>query len=187
MSKLRSSMVGTSMTPNDDASIVSSSSHTKDMEVSTTKKYVFWNVTQPKTSYPQLVLPELDLITDDGSNSGSEVTEENSVQREKYSTKLDQDVAVFMIIAEKLSVTSLVHLLQGHVRSQQFHTWHYDTLCAIEQEKRQKALIQGEESSSSSDIFESPKKKRRKSFRFATVRNGDVRTVVHEKIGRAHV
>lgn len=147
-------------------------------------QYVFWNVAQPKTSYPQLVLPELDLITDDGSNSGSEATEENSVQREKYSTKVDQDVAVFMMIAEKLSVTSLVHLLQGHVRSQQCHTWHYDTLCAIEQEKRQKALVQVEESSSTSSSsgsdFESPKKKRRKSFRFATIRNGDVRTVVHE-------
>lgn len=165
------------MTPSDDTSIVSISSNNKE-EVST-RKYVFWNVAQPKTSYPQLVLPELDLITDDGSNSGSEVTEENSVQREKYSTKVDQDVAVFMMIAEKLSVTSLVHLLQGHVRSQQFHTWHYDTLSAIEQEKRQKSLIQVEESSSPSD-FESPKKKRRKSFRFATIRNGDVRTVVHE-------
>ena len=70
------------------------------------QQYVFWNVTQPKTSFPQLVLPELDLITDDGSNSGSsEATEENSVLREKYSTKVDQDVAVFMMIAEKLSIT----------------------------------------------------------------------------------
>ena len=174
MSKSLPSLDATSTSSCDDTSEVST---TASKEEVSTKQYVFWNVAQPKTSYPQLVLPELDLITDDGSQTGSEATEENSVQREKYSSKVDQDVAVFMMIAEKLSVTSLVHLLQGHVRSQQCHAWHFDTVAAIEQEKRQKELIQIEESFSD---FQSPKKKRRKSFRFATIRNGDVRTVVHE-------
>ena len=179
------SMSSNSNNTNKEEVVLSSSAAASSSSTPQPQQYVFWNVAQPKTSYPQLVLPELDLITDDGSNSGSEATEENSVQREKYSSKVDQDVAVFMMIAEKLSVTSLVHLLQGHVRAQQFHTWHYDTLVALEQEKQKKALTQIEESTSSSSSsstsdFESPKKKRRKSFRFATIRNGDVRTVVHE-------
>lgn len=37
---------------------------------------------------------------------------------ETYATKEDRDVAVFMQIAERLSIQSLLHLLQGHAKSQ---------------------------------------------------------------------
>jgi hypothetical protein len=162
----------------DDSLSSSSASTIESEEVSTpTKQFVFWNM-KPKTSYPQLVLPELDLVTDDGSNSSSD-TEENSVQREKYSSKVDEDVAVFMLLAEKLSVTSLVHLLQGHVRSQQYFTWDCDTLTALQREKEQRARLR-KASASLKNTHENPNKKRCKSFRFATIRNGDVRTIVHD-------
>ena len=42
----------------------------------------------------------------------------DSVLSAKYATKEDQDVAVFMAIAERLSIKSLLHLLQGHAQSQ---------------------------------------------------------------------
>jgi hypothetical protein len=149
-------------------------------DVGSSTRYEFYNVHQSKkTKYPQLVLPELDLTDDSSRTSSGSSDEENSVQREKYSNKVDQDVAVFLMIAEKLSVTSLVHLLQGHVRSQQYHTWHYDTINAIQQEKEQKKLIQIEQNNNASDC-NNGKKKRKKSFRFATIRNGEVRTIVHE-------
>jgi hypothetical protein len=120
-----------------------------------------------KTSFPLQGVPELDL-TDESSNSSDE---ENSVQREKYSSKVDQDVQVFMVIAERLSVTSLVHLLQGHVRTQQDHQWHYHTLNALREEAERQQMV----------LPEQPKPlKVRKAFRFATVRDGDVRAVVHE-------
>jgi hypothetical protein len=145
-----------------------------------TTRYEFYNVHQSKkTKYPQLVLPELDMTDDSSRTSTGSSDEENSVQREKYSNKVDQDVAVFLMIAEKLSVTSLVHLLQGHVRSQQYHTWHFDTINAIQQEKDQSMLIQIEQQNDDA-VVQHIKKKRKKSFRFATIRNGDVRTIVHE-------
>jgi hypothetical protein len=135
-------------------------------------KYEFGNF--QKTSFPMLGIPDLDL-TDDSSNSSDE---ENSVQREKYSSKVDQDVAVFMMIADRLSVTSLVYLLQGHVRTQQHHQWHYHTLNALREEAERQAMLQ----------LEQPKPvKVQKAFRFATIRNGSVRTVVHAVEDRKHM
>lgn len=53
--------------------------------------------------------------------SDSETSCNDSVLGAKYATKEDQDVAVFMAIAERLSIQSLLHLLQGHAQSQMLH------------------------------------------------------------------
>lgn len=62
-----------------------------------------------KVAFPKFDLNEYvsdDLNSDDDASMAS-----------KYQTKEDQDVAVFMAIAERLSMDSLLHLLQGHVRA----------------------------------------------------------------------
>jgi hypothetical protein len=58
-------------------------------------------------------------ILSDGAESSSD-EEEDAIQRktEKYRTKEDEDVAVFMNLARRMSLKSLLHLLKGHVQSQ---------------------------------------------------------------------
>ncbi|KAG7349087.1 hypothetical protein IV203_011684 [Nitzschia inconspicua] len=61
-------------------------------------------------------------ILSDGTDSSSSDEDEDSaaVQRktERYRTKEDEDVAVFMNLAKRMSLKSLLHLLKGHVQSQ---------------------------------------------------------------------
>ncbi|KAL3910096.1 MAG: hypothetical protein SGILL_007825 [Bacillariaceae sp.] len=60
-------------------------------------------------------------ILSDGTDSSSDEEEDAAaVQRrtEKYRTKEDEDVAVFMNLAKRMSLKSLLHLLKGHVQSQ---------------------------------------------------------------------
>jgi hypothetical protein len=60
-------------------------------------------------------------ILSDGTESSSDEEEDAAaVQRktEKYHTKEDEDVAVFMNLAKRMSLKSLLHLLKGHVQSQ---------------------------------------------------------------------
>ncbi|GAX16806.1 hypothetical protein FisN_5Hh178 [Fistulifera solaris] len=58
-------------------------------------------------------------IEDDELPVPSEISdsEEESDKRKKYATKEDEDVAVFMAIANKMSIRSLMHLMQGHARA----------------------------------------------------------------------
>lgn len=61
-------------------------------------------------SFPKFDLDEYvsdDAMSDDEASIAS-----------KYRTKEDQDVAVFMAIADRLAMESYMHLLQGHVRCQ---------------------------------------------------------------------
>lgn len=44
-------------------------------------------------------------------------SEDETEKRKKYATKEDEDVAVFMVIANKMSIRSLMHLMQGHARA----------------------------------------------------------------------
>jgi hypothetical protein len=60
-------------------------------------------------------------ILSDGTESSSDEEEgAAAIQRktEKYRTKEDEDVAVFMNLAKRMSLKSLLHLLKGHVQSQ---------------------------------------------------------------------
>jgi hypothetical protein len=57
------------------------------------------------------------ILSDESSESSDD---ETTIQRktEQYHTKEDEDVAVFMNIAKRMDLKSLLHLLQGHVQSQ---------------------------------------------------------------------
>lgn len=109
-----------------------------------------------KTAYPEFDIPDLE--------SSCSSDDENSVERAKYSTKEDQDVAVFMLLAENLSLRSLLHLLQGHVRAQQ--GYHYtDAVNAVWADSSNKNTLS----------------KRKKQFRFAEIAGGTmIRQVIHE-------
>mmetsp|Transcript_46728 Transcript_46728/g.113872 ORF Transcript_46728/g.113872 Transcript_46728/m.113872 type:complete len:799 (-) Transcript_46728:118-2514(-) len=56
-----------------------------------------------------------------GEDSASESSDDEAAVERKavqYRTKEDQDVAVFLSLAQRMSLESLLHLLQGHVQSQ---------------------------------------------------------------------
>ncbi|KAL3912793.1 MAG: hypothetical protein SGARI_000972, partial [Bacillariaceae sp.] len=59
-------------------------------------------------------------ILSDGTDSSSDEEEDAAIERksQKYRTKEDEDVAVFMNLAKRMSLKSLLHLLKGHVQSQ---------------------------------------------------------------------
>lgn len=95
----------------------------------------------------------------------AEVSDDDSETRAKYVTKEDQDVAVFMAIADKLPIRSLVHLLQGHASSQVGSQY-----CAFTTELHKKTQAEKEHHA---------KTKKIKKFRFAEVAGGQVRCVVH--------
>jgi hypothetical protein len=111
------------------------------------------------TAFPEFnldkTLPDLEL---------TEISDDDSERREKYSTKEDQDVAVFMAIAQKLPIHSLVHLLQGHARAQTA-----DYLSSLPAAARQV---------SADEPKGGPQKI--KKFRFAEISGNQIRTVTHE-------
>jgi hypothetical protein len=117
-----------------------------------------------KTMYPQ-------FDTDSGVPDAAELSEssdDDSVKQDKYRTKEDIDVAVFVALAKQLPLKSLLHLLQGHARAKNLGNFQaQDTssefsICTPSSAKRSKPI---------------PKIKK---FRFAEVSGDKVRTVVHE-------
>jgi hypothetical protein len=128
----------------------------------------FQNAHADKTAFPEFGIPDLES-TDNSCSS----EDEDSVQREKYSTKEDQDVAVFMAIAERLPIKSLLHLLQGHVRSQNADVWHYDTIRMLRD-------ATAKEEHDGAPAPQLPPLKLKKVFRFAEIRGGEIRKRVHE-------
>lgn len=116
--------------------------------------------------------PDLELT--DGSDDDSTVRK----KEEAYATKEDQDVAVFMDIAKRLPMKSLLHLLQGHVHSQQSlpsdYVDHYNEALAKEGEEVKAKP-------SSLKVADGTKKPfaRKKQFRWAEVTDEKVRSVVH--------
>lgn len=128
-------------------------------------------------------LPDLDV---------SECSDDDSEKREKYSTKEDQDVAVFMSIAERLPIQSLLFLLHGHVQAQQqnlnnqvlpssyVEASRIAKLLEQEQQKQQQSSTIGPSGSDSTSASPQHKTQRVKKFRFAEIRGGqDVRCIVH--------
>jgi len=124
-----------------------------------------------KTSFPSLDaehVPELARLA-----SEDESSDEESVvrQREKYRTKEDEDVAVFMSIARQLSTKSLIFLLQNHAR-----TMHN----IIPEVALDAALLQKRDDGAQEEQkpYKKPAISKAKLFRFATVSNDQVRAVV---------
>lgn len=88
-------------------------------------------------------------------------SEDESEKRRKYVTKEDEDVAVFMAIANKMSIKSLMHLMQGHARALNLASDYMESMA--------------ETVSSTSK----PVKKVVKMFRFDEEK-GDVKTIIHK-------
>ena len=105
---------------------------------------------------------------DENSLAESTEAEERHVKKrfEQFKSKEDQDVAVFMSVASKMDVSSLIFILQGHAKSQ--------NLTMVSQTQAA-AKISGRSKPGQEDGSSRPKKK----FRFATVNNNMVKCVYH--------
>ena len=128
-----------------------------------------------KTHYPDFddEVPDALEISDDDDEDSVEIR----LKEEKYATKEDQDIAVFLSLAEQMSLKSLLHLLQGHVRSNaatidQECLKQYAEFAEIENTYHEKSL----------ELSKKPNKPlaKQKQFRFAEVTDNQVRVVVHE-------
>ena len=123
---------------------------------------------------------ELDSIPDGELTDGSDDDSTVRKKEEAYATKEDQDVAVFMDIAKRLAMKSLLHLLQGHVRAQQ------NLPSSYLQEYKHALTAEGEEAKSKPSVLrnlQNHQKKpiaKKKHFRWAEVTDSKVRVVVHE-------
>jgi hypothetical protein len=138
------------------------------------------NATSFHDSVAKTCFPEFDLergiphgeLTDVSDDDESEVEEG---QEEKYSTKEDEDVAVFLSLANRMSLKSLLHLLQGLARSQDLST---------EYLTKYSALADSDETTTTTKQAKSSVKKQ---FRFAEVSDRQVRVVVHEVESWKHI
>jgi hypothetical protein len=117
--------------------------------------------------FPTLDLPDFDSteVSSDDESQGRLLLKEA-----KYTSKIDEDVAMFTQIAERLSVASLLHLLQGHVRST-MGMMEYETVLKMSEINTSLQALRRQQNST-------PKVKK---FRFAEVMGGsNVRCIVHE-------
>jgi len=94
----------------------------------------------------------------------------------KYETKECQDVAVFLALADRMSISSLLHVLQGHIRSSDMDIRPYAEIAKQQQQQQQQ-----QESRYSLTIKQgSFAKPRPKKCRFAEVTDGQVRANIRE-------
>jgi hypothetical protein len=124
-----------------------------------------------KTLFPRFD-DEEDSVTAELTSSDSESgSDQDSERRAKYATKEDEDVAVFLRLAEQMSIHSLLFLLQNHARQMN-----------LPEECLQQSLRRGREAGSAKgQLPASPKSMRQKKFRFAEICNGrHVRAETHE-------
>lgn len=110
-------------------------------------------------------VPEGETTEGSDDESDSIVNE----KREKYATKEEEDVAVFLSFAERMSMKSLLHLLQGHVRANNLGNECIQQYADI---ARAEALRK--------PTMKNPRSKPKKQFRWAEVTGDQVRVVVHE-------
>jgi hypothetical protein len=125
-----------------------------------------------RTHFPDFGVPDGELT--DSSDDESLVQQ----KEERYRTKEDQDVAVFMDLTKRMSMKSLLHLLQGHVRSTD-PSQEY-----LQQYNKALSESEGRKSRSSSETAQSDMRKkplpRQKKFRWAEVTSEKVRVVIYE-------
>jgi hypothetical protein len=127
-----------------------------------------------KTLFPRFdeesVAPDLEELSCSDSTDWSD---DNSVNREKYTTKQDEDIAVFLSLTKQMSVKSLVFLLQNHARAM-----------LIPQADLQQSLQQHQSSTTrltGPTRGKRPPPKKEKHFRFAEIQGGQkVRVLVRE-------
>jgi len=124
------------------------------------------------TSFPQFQFDEANKFVpspdlDDTSISGHDSIEDDDVVErtvkkrfEQFKSKEDQDVAVFMNIANKMDLSSLIFILQGHAKTQNL---------PVSAQVAAAAKISGKDAKAKVD----------KNFRFATANNDMVKCVYH--------
>jgi hypothetical protein len=123
------------------------------------------------THFPQFIFDERnklkapDLDETSCSESGSEDEAAVKQRYEAYKTKEDQDVAVFMNIAQRMDLNSLVFILQGHAKTMNL---------PVQAQQAAARKIAGQKVE---DAATKPKPV--KKFRFAEVNNHNVRCVIH--------
>ena len=104
-------------------------------------------------------------VSDDETDDESAI----AAKEKKYSTKEDQDVAVFLALTKQMSLKSLLHLLQGQARAQNLSSTYLHQYEAMAVAAEHQATPPSK-----------PLTKKAKQFRFAEVRDHQVRVVVHE-------
>lgn len=115
--------------------------------------------------------PEFDDVPEEDYDSESLDEEEKKndlgyqMMAQKYETKEDQDVAVFLALADRMSISSLLHILQNHVRENNIDVQKYAEMA------KQQPPTKPEENKP----LPRPKK-----TRFAEVSEGKVRATVME-------
>jgi hypothetical protein len=130
-----------------------------------------------KTHFPEFDLESIpdgeltDVSASDDEDHDDEAVVQLQRQEEKYATKEDQDVAVFLTLAKKMSLKSVLHLLQAQVMAQTLPRESF----AKSADDSDVTTTKRNESS-----FKKPLAKRQKQFRFAEVSDHQVRVVVHE-------
>lgn len=123
-------------------------------------------------------LPDFDDVPDEefSTDTPGEEPEEKKSELEyqmlakKYDSKEDQDVAVFFALAERMSMSSLLHVLQGHVRSNNMDIQQYAEIAKAEDSGLRSKL-------KSEASFAKPRPKK---ARFAEVTKGEIRSNVKE-------
>lgn len=125
-----------------------------------------------KTEFPDFDhVPDTELSEDDSELDEVEKGRRSDLNyqmlAERYTSKEDQDVAVFLALADRMSMSSLLHLLQGHVRAENLDIHLYADIAKIEKAKLARRLSQ----------TIAPKQKQ---FRWAEVTDGKVRETVYE-------
>lgn len=126
-----------------------------------------------RTPFPDFDLPDTVEVTDTSSD------EESVMQRdEEYRTKEDEDVAVFLNLTKRMSLQSLLHLLQGAAKAQN------NIMDAEENPMMEYNVLLsyrgGLKGSTAGDAQSSPSVAKEKKFRFAEISENRVREVVHE-------
>ena len=130
-----------------------------------------------KTPFPEFDLPDAVEVTDTSSD------EESVTQREEeYRTKEDEDVAMFLNLTKRMSLQSLLHLLQGAAKAQnnildasENPMMEYNVLLST----RAGGLKSSHSAAAAAGQSSSPNRPKEKKFRFAEISENRVREVVH--------
>ena len=134
-----------------------------------------------------VVVPDSELTDISGSSEEEETIEsiESSLssilegRKQKYDTKEDEDVAVFKDLVKRMSLQSIVHILQGHVRQSNPSPAYLQTYAdaAIMKDNQIVKMSTEENKRRSSPLV---KKKKKKQFRWATLSDDKVRVVTYD-------
>lgn len=120
-------------------------------------------------STAKTAFPDFDSSGDVPEGELTEISDDEdslSVQHEKYRTKEDEDVAVFLNLCKRMSLRSLVFLLEGQAKAQNLDT---------------KYLQSYKEAAELEPRVESKPLAKHKKFRWCLVKGDtEVKTVVHE-------